>query len=99
MGKDFNTSASFNNVCQFGASFKRECLCSGLRLDSDDFPQFGGDSVELKKKFSSIFASKSQAEWCEIFDEVDACVAPVVDLQEAHLHRHNHERQSFAKVN
>ena len=66
----------------------------GLGLSNDEAPQFG-DPEELRNKFAKIFASKTQAEWCAIFDNTDACVAPVVPLQEAHNYPHNKIRKSF----
>ena len=70
----------------------------GLGLTTDEAPQFGEDTQVMKAKFASIFASKTQAEWCSIFDDVDACVAPVVQLKHAHQHPHNVDRKSFLQV-
>lgn len=52
----------------------------------------------MRKKLAAIFASRSQAEWCEVFDGEDACVEPVVELGEAQLHPHNKDRKSFLQV-
>lgn len=52
---------------------------------------------EMKKKFASIFAQKTQAEWCSIFDSTDACVTPVLSFDDAASHLHNKERRSFIK--
>ena len=59
---------------------------TGLGLTAQDAPQFGGDSAALKQKFTEIFASRTRAEWCAVFDEVDACVTPVLSLDEASRH-------------
>uniref|UniRef100_F6X9M6 Solute carrier family 45 member 2 n=1 Tax=Equus caballus TaxID=9796 RepID=F6X9M6_HORSE len=53
------------------------------------------DWPEMKKKFADIFAKKTKAEWCRIFDGTDACVTPVLSLEEAVQHGHNKERGSF----
>ncbi|XP_004365096.1 alpha-methylacyl-CoA racemase [Capsaspora owczarzaki ATCC 30864] len=45
------------------------------QLDKEGWPQ-------LKERFTQIFASKSQAEWCAIFDHTDACVTPVNELDD-----------------
>lgn len=67
-------------------------LLKGLGLK--DIPQF--DSFEENKKlFASIFIQKTQKEWCDIFEELDACVAPVLTLDEAPKHLHNLQRQTF----
>jgi alpha-methylacyl-CoA racemase len=66
----------------------------GMGLDSDALPDdpFHPQFVEI---LAQIFRTKTQQEWCDIFDEVDACVTPVVDLKEAHLYPQNAERASF----
>lgn len=35
---------------------------------------------ETKKKFTKIFASKTQSEWVEIFKNTDACCTPVLEF-------------------
>ncbi|XP_043831208.1 alpha-methylacyl-CoA racemase [Dromiciops gliroides] len=72
-------------------------LINGLGLNSDELPdQLSlSDWEEMKKKFADTFAKKSQAEWCKIFDGTDACVTPVVSLEEAALNEHNRERGTF----
>lgn len=66
----------------------------GLGLNEDEYSQFS-DWEELKEKFQEIFSSKTQEEWCKIFDFTDACVTPVIPLEEAHVHKHNAENKSF----
>lgn len=69
-----------------------EELLIGLELT--DVPQF--ESFEENKKlFASIFAQKTQKEWCDIFENLDACVAPILTLDEAPQHPHNVERKVF----
>lgn len=45
------------------------------QLDKDAWP-------DMKNKFQSIFAAKTQQEWCSIFDGSDACVTPVLSFQD-----------------
>ncbi|XP_041346153.1 alpha-methylacyl-CoA racemase [Pyrgilauda ruficollis] len=72
-------------------------LIKGLGLNLDELPaQMSFSSwPEMKKKFASIFAQKTQAEWCSIFDSTDACVTPVLSFEDAASHQHNKERSSF----
>ena len=49
----------------------------------------------LRKALAERFAEKSQAEWAEIFDGSDACVAPVIPLREAPEHPHNVARGTY----
>ncbi|XP_074063170.1 alpha-methylacyl-CoA racemase [Macrotis lagotis] len=72
-------------------------LINGLGLNCEELPdQFSMSNwEEMKKKFADTFAKKTQAEWCKIFDGTDACVTPVVSLEEAALNEHNQERGTF----
>lgn len=69
-------------------------LIQGLGLHEDEYTQFS-DWEDLQKKFEEKFLSKTQEEWCEVFDFTDACVTPVIPLTEAHKHKHNVENKSF----
>lgn len=42
-----------------------------------------------------LFATKTQAEWCELLEGTDACFAPVVPLDEARDHPHMKARGLF----
>ncbi|XP_028658464.1 alpha-methylacyl-CoA racemase isoform X2 [Erpetoichthys calabaricus] len=74
-----------------------EELIKGLGLDSTQLPlqMSNSDWPQLKKIFADVIASKTQEEWCKIFDGKDACVTPVLSLDEAASHPHNKERGSF----
>nr|XP_060617349.1 alpha-methylacyl-CoA racemase [Anolis sagrei ordinatus] len=69
----------------------------GLGLDSLKLPHQMSlsDWPEMKKTFADVFLTKTQAEWCAIFDGIDACVTPVLTTDEAAFHPHNKERGSF----
>ena len=69
-------------------------LLQGLGLTEEQAPHFA-NFEESKKLFTNIFKSKTQAEWCKIFDGIDACVTPVLDWQEAPNHPHNKDRDVF----
>ena len=101
------TSINSENNCKYlfhmigGNYFQADMVTScvytaqiGLGLLPEDAPQFH-DWSALREKFTSIFASKTQAEWCNIFDDVDACVTPVLTTDEAVQHPHNTHRASF----
>jgi alpha-methylacyl-CoA racemase len=47
------------------------------------------------KLFAGAFAARTQAEWTAVFDQSDACVAPVVGLLEAADHPHLVARETF----
>ena len=73
-------------------------LLSKIGSDFDEFPQLiGPDSDDLKIKLANVFKTKTRDEWSEIFDGSDACVTPVLELNEAPEHPHNKARESFVK--
>ncbi|XP_028142071.2 alpha-methylacyl-CoA racemase isoform X1 [Diabrotica virgifera virgifera] len=72
-------------------------LIEGLGLTLEEVPHYG-DFEELKKIFTKKFAKKTREEWCQIFDSTDACVAPVLTLDEAPTHPHNIEQKTFTKT-
>ncbi|NXP53160.1 AMACR racemase, partial [Heliornis fulica] len=76
-----------------------EQLLKGLGLDSGKLPSqlSVSDWPEMKQKFASVFAQKTQDEWCSIFDGTDACVTPVLSFDNVASHQHNKQRSSFIK--
>jgi alpha-methylacyl-CoA racemase len=67
----------------------------GLR-DEPLPPQMSRPSwPEQKQRFAALFKQKTRAEWCELFEGSDACVAPVLSLQEAPQHPHMQARANF----
>ncbi|XP_003407989.1 alpha-methylacyl-CoA racemase isoform X1 [Loxodonta africana] len=72
-------------------------LIKGLGLNSAELPNqmSMADWPELKKEFAAAFAKKTKAEWCQIFEGTDACVTPVLTVEEVAHHDHHRERGSF----
>ncbi|XP_075992512.1 alpha-methylacyl-CoA racemase isoform X2 [Anticarsia gemmatalis] len=66
----------------------------GLELSEDEYPQMG-DTDSCKTKFQEIFLSKTQEEWCNIFDKIDACVTPVLDMDLVDKHKYRASDESF----
>ena len=52
-----------------------------------------------KRKIKGDIFNQNQAEWTEIFEDTDACYAPVLSIWEAAQHPHNEARQTFIEVN
>lgn len=67
----------------------------GLGLTADQLPQFG-PAEESKAKLKAIFLEKTRDEWTQIFDKLDACVTPILELEETAEFEHHRERQAFA---
>jgi alpha-methylacyl-CoA racemase len=51
----------------------------------------------LRQRFAEAFAGRTRAEWIALFDGSDACVAPVLSLQEAPEHPHLLARGTFVE--
>ena len=67
---------------------------AGLR--SEDWPQYEPARwPELRERLAKVMRTRSQADWCGIFEGSDACVTPVLGLIEATRHPHNIARGSF----
>jgi alpha-methylacyl-CoA racemase len=47
---------------------------------------------------SATFRTRTRDQWAALFEPLDACVAPVLTLEEAPEHRHNAARGSFTAV-
>ncbi len=52
----------------------------------------------MRAKFEEAFRTRTRAEWAEAFAGRDACVAPVLDMDEAPSHPHNVSRGTFVEV-
>lgn len=76
---------------QFYLNFLR-----GLQLSEDEYGQTGNFDRN-RNKFKEIFLTKTQDDWCRIFDNLDACVTPVVDLNCVDKNECNFTRKSFYK--
>ncbi len=51
----------------------------------------------LKEALAARFKERTQAEWAEVFDGTDACVAPVLPLTEAAEHPHLKARGTYVE--
>jgi alpha-methylacyl-CoA racemase len=51
----------------------------------------------LKAELAALFATRTQAEWCDLLEGTDACFAPVLPFWEAHDHPHALARNAFIR--
>jgi alpha-methylacyl-CoA racemase len=74
------------------------CLLDICGVDDPAFKdQWRADAWPgLREKLAAVFRSKTRAEWAARFDGTDACVTPVLSMDEAPLHPHNVARATFA---
>ena len=54
-------------------------------------------SEELRTQITKAFAARTQAEWSEVFEGTDACVAPILPISEAMEHPHMLAREVFVE--
>jgi alpha-methylacyl-CoA racemase len=74
-----------------------------LRLGEIEDPDFNRqwdrqNWPNLKEKLKQIVLTKTQQEWMDRFEGSDACVAPVLTMEEARFHEHNQSRNTFIEV-
>lgn len=69
-------------------------------IDDPDFHAQMDQSLwpALKLKLASVIKTKTRDEWCLLMEGTDVCFAPVLDMNEAPLHPHNRERQTFVEL-
>ncbi|GFN24701.1 MULTISPECIES: CaiB/BaiF CoA transferase family protein [Achromobacter] len=69
--------------------------------------EMGGDSISgdpragwdaLREEIAARIATRTQAQWCAVFDGTDACVAPVLSIADAPAHPHNRARGTFIDI-
>ncbi|MEU4148893.1 CaiB/BaiF CoA-transferase family protein [Streptomyces sp. NPDC026659] len=75
-------------------------LLAGLGLAEDpDLPaQYDRARwPELRQRLAAAFKGRTRDEWTAVFDDTDACVAPVLSPWEAHNHQHNAARSVFTE--
>ncbi|MEL6601139.1 MAG: CaiB/BaiF CoA-transferase family protein [Pseudomonadota bacterium] len=64
---------------------------------------FGGQGdpanwSDLFERFASVFATRDRDAWIALFDDTDACVAPVLSLAESRSDAHMTARKSYVTV-
>jgi len=68
------------------------------RLGVDEDPSRQHDRTTwptLRARFAEVFATRTLAEWSTVFEDSDACVAPVMSLRDAAKHPHIRARGSI----
>jgi len=79
---------------QFYQLLLDKCGISDARLRSQSDPAAW---PALKEELRQVFRTRSRDAWCAHFDGSDACVTPVLDLDEAPVHDHNRARDTFVE--
>ena len=89
----------FMSVGAIEAKFYTELL-KGLDIDPSSLPYQHdmGRWPEMRDRFAEVFKTKTRDEWVAIFDGTDACVAPILDMDEVDNHGHNKQRGLLVEV-
>jgi len=70
----------------------------GLDLDTTPGPYDPAQWPACIEVLTATFASRTRDEWAALFEPLDACVAPVLTLEESLSHPHNVARGAFVEV-
>lgn len=75
-----------------------DAFLGGLGLDPADFDDYLNPAVWSARasEIEQLFRTRTQSDWCTIFDERDACVSPVLTFREAAEHPANRARHVHA---
>ena len=74
-------------------------LLDGLGLDAGAFSR--ADRTQwpaIRATLTDVFLTRPRDAWGELFAQTDACVTPILDLEEAAKHPHNQARGTFVTV-
>lgn len=52
----------------------------------------------LRSRLEAVFVTRTRDEWAKLFEHTDACVSPVLTLEEVQFHPHNQARSLLAEV-
>jgi alpha-methylacyl-CoA racemase len=83
-------------VCALEPPFYR-ALVRALGLDGEALPPRDDRASwpALRERFAAVFKTKTRDEWARLLEGTDACVTPVLSMDEAPHHPHNRARGIF----
>jgi alpha-methylacyl-CoA racemase len=74
-------------------------LLNGLGIPADQFSQYDPAGwPAMTATFEAAFATRSRDDWATVFQDTDACVAPVLSFAEAATHPHNLARRTYVEA-
>lgn len=74
-------------------------LLTGLGLTTEEAPQYDITAwPSLHARLETVFATRDRDDWAARFEGSDACVTPVLSLDEAPNHPHNVARNTFSAL-
>ena len=75
-------------------------LARGLGLDPDDLPGHADHSrwAEAEERVATAVRARTREEWCALLEGTDACLSPVLDVDEAASHPHVRARATYVEI-
>ncbi|MCU1690970.1 MAG: sle [Frankiales bacterium] len=75
-------------------------MCAGLGIDDDGLPSYFDQAgwPQWRERIATALLTRTRDEWTRVFDGVDACVTPVVELAETLDQPHLAARGTFTVV-
>jgi alpha-methylacyl-CoA racemase len=81
------------------APFRRELLrLLGLDAQSAAIMAAPDNDPRIRELLATVFKTRSRSEWQQVFEGSDACVSPVLDMDEAPTHEQNRAGATFSIV-
>jgi alpha-methylacyl-CoA racemase len=71
----------------------------GASLEFNERQYDEGNWLERSTLLTTLFATKTRDQWCEILQGTDACFAPVLTLEESAAHPHFKARENYVEAN
>jgi alpha-methylacyl-CoA racemase len=68
----------------------------GLGEHADSIMAAPNDDIAVRARLAQIFRSRTRAEWQQVFDGTDACVTPVLRIDEVMTHQQNRVERNFS---
>lgn len=93
------TCGGYVAVAPIEAKFRAQMLAL-LEIDAANFPDVSDPTnwPAAKAMLAARFATRTRAQWAQLFEGTDACVVPVLSLEEAPEHPHHRARGTFVTV-
>ena len=67
----------------------------GLQPQAEAIMAGPDNDPEVRERITQIFRSRTRADWQKVFDGTDACVTPVLQMDEVQSHQQNRESNNF----
>src|SRR3954469_17805523 len=89
----------FISIASIEAKFHAELL-QRLEIDPATVPPQWDQSKwpDVKDRLTALFRTRTRDGWCHVLEGTDVCFAPVLSMDEAHVHPHNVARSAFIDV-